>query len=546
MSLPQFVQGCMGSKGYSVLHGTDSCYSIPPIDGIGRKYPTREACLRSDNAYLPTGATYFPTPWQNTVPPVAYDSTAPGPKLLLLAKKLADSGQTGDPSAVAAILQLPLILSERDESGPVSCAAAPDQVETTSDSYAAKERSWFRALPSGTNLRVNPDRNDWIPFGGGPVTPQYVSLGNPVFSYTISSSKSCGGASPRDGIDAEIVFNNIPAYACISDQLARTIFPPGPLNELGRTIDGPGPDLAYFVKDTRVMFDLTWPAGERPDPAGQPDCLQTIAIGTHYALGTLNEAAFTGKHPMPNNVPVPPNAPNARRPGTTPGAYLLERVKALADSANITDPVAASAILHMPFVLANYTDNAASCAAFPDSKSLVSDGYVTTKESWFRAMPTGTRLLFVSPVYAKDYTTVIGHTTFPLDPPSFGYGTDAHESCTPSPGDNIDFGISFANIPSYACISAQQIKANFPGLHVPTGAEVVGMRPDFTYISAHSWVQFFMAANPWAVMGPHKLAPRQPDCLTLIQIYALLDLAEQKREFTQMQAARKDNPPPPP
>jgi hypothetical protein len=547
----QLVRDCMYSKGYSVIYQNNCYQNFIPNQGWHNNTPKEVAdCLSPPDNVPNNSYTFFPTGWQQRVPPVAFDPAAPGPKLLMLAKKLADNGQLDNLDSVAGILNLTLALDTHSESGPVSCAAVPpgDSGYNISDSYAITGNGWFHALPSGKTLLVNPERNDWMPRspGPGPTSPHYVPLGAPVFSYQVGSGMSCPTPSPRDGVGAGVAFNNIPAYACISDALVRTIFPPGPADELGRTIDGPGPDFAYFHKDTRVFFSLTWPGREKSDPPNQPNCLLSISMGGHYPFGPLHKSDFNGKYPMPAKIAVPPKAANARMPSTTPGTYLLERVKALADNAQITDPVAASGTLHLPFVLNRYdVDETVSCAEFPGGWHRISENYDMANGGWFRALPTGKRLLFTSPVYDKDFYKIIGHTTFPLDNPNFGYGTDVQAHCTP-PSERIDFGITFANIPAYACISPQQIKVVFPGMHVPTGAEASGLRPDFSYISAHSWVQFFMATNPAAVLTAPRLAPHQPNCLTLIQIYALLDLAEQKREYAQMTAAPPQAPPPPP
>jgi hypothetical protein len=249
---------------------------------------------------------------------------------------------------------------------------------------------------------------------------------------------------------------------------------------------------------------------------------------------------------MPAKIAVPPKAENARSPLTSPGDYLLERVKALADNAQIADPATASAILHLPFVLNRYNvDETTSCTEFPSGWNNISENYDMADGGWFHALPTGKRLLFTSPVHDKNFNKIIGHTTFPLDNPSFSYGPSVQSSCTPA-SERIDFGITFANIPPYACISPQQIKAVFPEMHVPAGAEAFGLKPDYSYVSTHSWVQFFMATNPAAVLTAPTLAPHQPNCLTQIQLYALLDLAEQKREYAKMNAAKPPALPPPP
>ena len=491
MPLPQFVQGCMSSKGYSVLHGTDSCYAVPPIDGIGRKYPTREACLSSDNAYLPAGATYFPTPWQARTPPVAFDPAAPGPKLLLLTKELADTGQLDDPAEVAGILHLPLTFSTHQESGPPSCTASSDQGQDSSDGYTTTGNSWFHALPSGTKLIIDQQQINFFPFGPRPAGPRYVPLGDPVFTYTITSNASCGSPSPRDGIGAEIVFDNIPAYACISDQLVRTIFPPGPANELPRVIDGLGPDIAYFHNDTQVYFSLTGPAGETPQSVKQLNCLRTISIGTFYKLGALHKADLTGKHPTPDYIAVTPGPPSAKALPPNPGAFLLKTAKTLADSPNITDPVAASAILHMPFTLTGYREGGpVSCKALPNGYRFNAYDYDTTSGSWF---------------------------------PMFHYGVIFHGNCTPSPADWVDFGISFNDIGAFNCISAEQVKSVFTSAHPPSYAES-DFGPDLVYESAYTWAEFRMTKAKDAA------SRNGPACLDQIQFYSIADLKRHEAE----------------
>jgi hypothetical protein len=488
----QLVRDCMYSKGYSVIYQNNCYQSSIPNKGWYTNTPKEVAdCLSPPDNVSNNSYSFFPTPWQQRVPPVAFDPAAPGPKLLLLVKELADNGQLDGPTAIAEILHLPLTLSTHQESGPQSCSASSDQSWDSSDDYTIEGNTWFHALPSGTKLIIDQHPVDFFPFGPPPAGPKYVPLGDPMFTYTITSNASCGDPSPRDGIGAGIIFDSIPAYACISDQLVRTIFPPGPADELPRVIDGLGPDIAYFHNDTHVYFSLTGPAREIRQPAKQLSCLKTISIDTFYKFGVLHKADFTGKHPTPDNIASLPGGPSAKTLPSNPGMFLLKTAKALADSPNITNPVAASAILHMPFTLTGYREGGqVSCKAIPQGYRYNAYDYDTNTTSWFQ---------------------------------TFHYGVIFHGNCTPSPADWVDFGISFSNISAYACVSAQQIKSVFTSAHPPSRAES-DLGPDLVYESAYTWAEFRMAKATGAASSS------RPVCLDQIQFYSIADLKKHEAE----------------
>lgn len=540
-TVPQLMQECMRSKSYIVGNGFWSCSYPPPTDPLGRTYPDSKQCEAAGNDMLPDRDEYMPMGWPHSEPTVAYDPAAPGPKLLLLAKQVADNGQSDQPVKVANILHLAFTLSTHEERGPASCSASPDQGQYSSDSYVITGDNWFHPLPTGKDLLIDegPD-----PFGN-PVS------GPPAFTYTVTSQRSCSTTGFRDGVSVDIVFDNIPAYACISGDEARAIFSPSPglMGPTG-TAGAPVVDLGYAHEHTVVdffsVFGFRWSSDtafmqrESADPHNEPNCLERMEIGSFYPFSAQHVSDFSGKHPMPINIAIAPTAPNGPTPSTTPGDYLLERIKALADNARINDPTTASAILHMPFVLNNHDiGGTVSCTKFPSGRLDVSDDYGTTGDGWFHALPTGKRLLFttVGNRYVpsdKSYDPsdtnywdeigydVVGKTYVTLGTPSFDYSSGSHMGCTPSPKDRTDFGVTFDNIPPYACISAEQVKAVF-GSPTPPRSSVNGdpFQVKFTYSSAYAWVGFSMATTPDG--GHLSLASGQPICLKEILLFPSRD-----------------------
>jgi hypothetical protein len=363
-----------------------------------------------------------------------------------------------------------------------------------------------------------------------------VPLGPPAFTYEVESVVSCPRPTIRDGVTASIEFDNIPAYACIRDSLIRTIFPPGPANELPVVMDGDGPDFAYVHKTTSAYFSLVWPKAQNPVPGNQPNCLQTINIrniGDTYAFGPDHRSGFTGKYPMPQHIPAALSVENARAQLTDPGSYFLKRVKALADNPRIGDPATTSAILHLPFILNHYRfSRVAACSDDPDSRDFSEADYGMASGAWFHALPTGKRLLF-SPSFSENPTPL------PIDDPIFENDITTNISCTRSNYDHVDFQITFGNIPPYACISAELIKTVFPTSHIPTKPEAYEMKPNLSYVGSYTWAKFYMTTNYQSIRGTYKLAPKQPDCLAQVLLYPLSSLAQQKQLYAQMIASMR-------
>jgi hypothetical protein len=546
----QIVRECMESKGFSLIYGDWACDGDPPTDPVGRKYKSRIDCQQGDRGTLPDnptlGDTYFPTPWQPQVQPVTFDPASPAARLLLLAKRVADSGETDDPASVARLLHLSITLSTRNISSPASCAESPDQSRGATNTYIITGNSWFHALPSGKRLIVYQPDPEW--HNHPDAKPKTGPIGDPKIEYLISGSLACRGTSPQNGISATITFDNIPAYACIDFKLAATILPPGPSSILGGPgTDGyQGPDMAYASQDSIVFFNSTfgppwavpsWWTKNSDTLLNQPNCLKTIEIASRYPFGPRHKFDFTDKPSMPNTVAVPPTPPNSKTPSADPGGYLLKAVKALADSPRIADPTSASSIVHLPFVLTSHYENGAvSCVATPQGNRFTSAHYKTTADGWFHPLPTGKRLLVSAPVYVPGND--FARATVPLDDPSFSYDTDRHAGCTPSPNDLVDFGITFDNIPAYACITEQQVKSVFTGVHPPSRAENQ-LRPDLVYLSAYAMVDFSMTTNRSASAGAVPLSG-EPTCLKKIQLYALSDLESYKKQLAQMDLEQKE------
>jgi hypothetical protein len=90
-----------------------------------------------------------------------------------------------------------------------------------SDEYAVTVDNWFHTLPTGIKNMVLPN------IVGDLKLPGNHPLGDPQINYEINSVKpiddfsGCVGSS-YGLVAADIEFENIPAYACITDWLRRT------------------------------------------------------------------------------------------------------------------------------------------------------------------------------------------------------------------------------------------------------------------------------------------------------------------------------------
>jgi hypothetical protein len=207
----------------------------------------------------------------------------PGDYLLRTAKAVADSGQVDNPAAVSDLLHMTLTRSGHGVMGPgpESCPAGGHRVD---NNYAVVGNDWFHPLPTGKQHMLIQYRSR---HPNGKQTE--VALGNPQIDYGTLGLLGCATPS-QNSIIGYIDFNNIPAYACISEAQIKAIFPNTlPLPPV--TSGGWGDDFDYLNADAQVSFQMTLQPGVT-DPHHQPVCLMHMHIDGRYILSASQKLNF--------------------------------------------------------------------------------------------------------------------------------------------------------------------------------------------------------------------------------------------------------------
>jgi hypothetical protein len=428
----------------------------------------------------------------------------PGDYLLRAVKAVADSGRANDSATVSALMHLSLAQTGHSVWG--AAGECPGGGRRIDDTYAVTGDNWFHPLPSGKQHMIIQYLPQLILNPNGKQTE--APLGDPQFSYDTRGVLHCAQPSQNE-VGADINFNNIPAYACISKAQIESIFPNlGPGDEV--TDAGWGPDFAYSENDTRVNFQMTLRPGVT-DPHHQLVCLMDLSLFSRSQFGSLHEPDLSFIPPVPSEVGAIVPSPSDQPLPPNTGTYLLRAVKAVTDSGRADDPATVAKMLHISLSAGDYeNDGVISCLATSAMQGHVSLYFVMAGKSWFHALPTGKRVL------VKGFPAIdaIELANMPIDDPAFSYNIGGQVGCTKSPSDSVVGQITFDNIPPYACISTLQIKSVFPGAHHPTDLpswQVVDLR----YSNANTDVDFTMTSS-----DPRGVPNHQPVCLKTINVGA--------------------------
>jgi len=158
---------------------------------------------------------------------------------------------------------------------------------------------------------------------------------------------------------------------------------------------------------------------------------------------------------------------SAQNLSSDPGDYLLRAVRAVADSGRANDPAAVSAAMHLSFNNSGYTETASPLSCKPSAR-WKRNIYDVIGDNWFHQLPNGIRVLVFPP-----FTYMGGQNKLSLGSPTIEYSTLNFEGCNREgyPGLNSAQSsgyIELKNIPRYACITEEQIKAIFPSLITPS------------------------------------------------------------------------------
>ena len=436
--------------------------------------------------------------------------TDPGDYLLHAVKAVADSGRPDDPATVAALLNLPF--SETSHSVWGGCPAGGDRID---DNYAVTGSNWFHPLPTG-----EPHMIIQIPFQvgdvpiRGPLPPSWgkpiqTVLGDPDIGYSSTGTLRCADLN-QNQLFVSLTFNNIPAYACISEAQIKAAFPEaGPPPPNPYPFHPPPPEFVYSNAGTLVQFQMTLYPGV-PDPHHQPVCLMGMSINGRFQYGPLHKFDVSFTPPVASAAGV--ISPRARQtPLTNPGTYLLRVVKTMTDGGRADDPAIVADLLHASLTPINYeNDTVTSCPITHVMQGHVSLDYLITGNTWFHALPTGKRVL----VKGFAATFAVKLTNIPIGDPTLSYNIRGQVACTKSSSDGVGAQITFDNIPPYACIDTAQIKSFFPNAYHPTNLPKWAIA-DLQYSNTDANVDFTMTTSTFPGAPAH-----QPVCLKAINISA--------------------------
>jgi len=451
-----------------------------------------------------------PPPLPLPLPPLKPGTVeSPGDYLLRAARAVVDSGRVDDPATVASLLHLSIAETRHSVWG--ECPAGGDRID---DNYAITGSNWFHPLPTGDQhmiIQVPFQMGDLPPPPNPP--PSYgkqteTVLGDPNIGYSSVGTLRCHDLN-QNQLYVSLTFNNIPAYACISEAQIKAVFPeaapPAPFfDPFGRK-----PDFVFSNAGTSVRFEMTLYPGVA-DPHHQPVCLMDMSINGGFQYGPLHRFDVSFTPPVVSEAGVI-SPRTSQTPPTDPGTYLLHVVKVVTDGGRVDDPAVVANLLHASLTPIDYeNDGVISCPTKPAMQGHVYLDYLITGNTWFHALPTGKRVL------VKGFSTMsaVKLTNLPIGDPTLSYNIAGQVACTKSSSDGVSAQITFDNIPPYACISTAQIKSFFPSAYHPTGLPKWAIA-DLRYSNADSNVDFTMTTSTYPGAPAH-----QPVCLKAINIGA--------------------------
>jgi hypothetical protein len=131
-------------------------------------------------------------------------------------KALTDAGVLYEPDKVARTLSLTFQASGPETRQPFSNCTNPYDSSSDTINYTPQERSWYGTTPEGISHMPRP---------GFAINPPAI-MGDPKFTYTVSTHKSCTGwAEPKEYTEAKIDFSYVSGYACITPQILNKVSP---------------------------------------------------------------------------------------------------------------------------------------------------------------------------------------------------------------------------------------------------------------------------------------------------------------------------------
>jgi hypothetical protein len=255
----------------------------------------------------------------------------PGTYLLRVVKELVESGRVDDSARVAVILNMKLTRTNLSLSTPDACPAGTYQFEAD---YVVTGNGWFHSLPTG--MKSTPTAGIAV---GRPFPRYYSIVSKPGLTYKIQSNdfdkQNCVGLD-FGKVGANMEFDNIPSYACISAAQLVSVFPkivyidrdfpdrPGTFQYLAtgqysseialhyvdknRPFEGPSTDQLELDTDVpHAYVDFIMPSA---GPDHRPPCLLSMYISAEYNYGALHRPDV-GKISLP---PVEVRCLNAPTP----------------------------------------------------------------------------------------------------------------------------------------------------------------------------------------------------------------------------------------
>ena len=226
----------------------------------------------------------------------------PGAFLLRSVKAVADSGREDNPGIVASLLHTSLVPKNYANhiSGPYS--VTPDDQSFVSINYDMADKNWFHELPTG-----QPVLKGGISHKPGVIVITAVPFGygSPIFVYSINGNENSKDLSKSYSV-ASLSFLNIPAYACITEDQIKSVFPDAlPVPAGGGLPAGvdfqDDADLRYskpisvsdgnMLTNAIVDFEMLSSLPEHLKPQ-QQDCLASIYLRGYYRAGGLHKLDF--------------------------------------------------------------------------------------------------------------------------------------------------------------------------------------------------------------------------------------------------------------
>jgi hypothetical protein len=221
-----------------------------------------------------------------------------------------------------------------------------------------------------------------------------------------------------------------------------------------------------------------------------PRCLAAVAVISLLGACSQNEAIF-------------------KPPAVGRQAWFLDQLKSLADSNDLSDPVAVGTILKITFVKRVIATSPSHMESF--GKTFERDEYMPTARTWFVPGPPGyaSTLRFMPARHREGFASgmdpvEVGDTATVKYFESKRYGLSEKDSLGNSGEifNDSQTSLFFYGIDSLTCITLTDVRANFPGL----------VHMDATDIGSERYVYYRTPnAEPSTVL---TFSPPEGQCIT--------------------------------